>query len=185
MGTHPIFESDFDCLTERDRMPDTRRLAYSENTFSYELFAGDTQQEKQLIHEDEGMLIQSNSNCCEDVKRRRTLLKSNSMAVVLATKLTLLANILKRKCQSRAFSARTRWSTSLASPRAKDSRVSLQDGTPRNCPARPTKVFARSPVSEPGILAVSSTLLPVLVKRDTTIVPRSTKRSTISVMDST
>ena len=60
--------------------------------------------------------------------------------------------------------------------------VSLQDGTPRNCPARPTKVFARSPVLEPGILAVSSTLLPVLVKRDTTIVPRSTKRCMISVM---
>merc|ERR1712141_437686 len=33
------------------------------------------------------------------------------------------------------------------------------------------------------IIGVSSTLLPVLVKRDTTIVPRSTKRSTISVMD--
>merc|ERR1712129_293415 len=118
-------------------------------------------------------------------QKKAHIVKSNSMAVVLATKLTLLANISKRKCQSRAFSARTRWSTSLASPRAKDSRVSLQDGTPRNCPARPTKVFARSPVSEPGILAVSSTLLPVLVKRDTTIVPRSTKRSTISVMDST
>ena len=41
------------------------------------------------------------------------------------------------------------------------------------------------PLSKPSILAVSSTLLPVLVKRDTTIVPRSTKRSTISVMGST
>ena len=41
----------------------------------------------------------------------------------MPTKLTLLANILKRKCPSRAFSARTRWSTSLASLRAKDSRV--------------------------------------------------------------
>merc|ERR1712008_588529 len=55
----------------------------------------------------------------------------------------------------------------------------------KKLPPRPTKVFARSLVSEPGILAVSSTLLPVLVKKVTTIVPRSTKRSTISVMDST
>ena len=39
-------------------MPDTRRLAYSENTFSYELFA-DKDEKKEIIHEDEGMLIQS------------------------------------------------------------------------------------------------------------------------------
>merc|ERR1711956_153812 len=91
----------------------------------------------------------------------------------------------EKKVPIKSVFGKDEMSTSLASPRAKDSRVSLQDGTPRNCPARPTKVFARSPVSEPGILAVSSTLLPALVKRDTTIVPRSTKRSTISVMDST
>ena len=41
-------------------MPDTRRLAYSENTFSYELFAKkDENEQEQIIHEDEGMLIQS------------------------------------------------------------------------------------------------------------------------------
>merc|ERR1739848_251519 len=44
-----------------------------------------------------------NSNCCEDVKRRRTSLKSNSMVVLLPTKLTLLANILKRKCPKSVF----------------------------------------------------------------------------------
>ena len=42
-------------------MPDTRRLAYSENTFSYELFADNNKEQKEdIIHEDdEGMLIQS------------------------------------------------------------------------------------------------------------------------------
>ena len=40
-------------------MPDTRRLAYSENTFSYELFAEKDEKMEQIIHEDEGMLIQS------------------------------------------------------------------------------------------------------------------------------
>ena len=41
------------------KMPDTRRLAYSENTFSYELFAEKDEKMEQIIHEDEGMLIQS------------------------------------------------------------------------------------------------------------------------------
>merc|ERR1711976_996009 len=107
------------------------------------------------------------------------------MAEPLLTKSTLLANTLKRRYQSRAFLARTKRSTSLVSPREKDSKVLLHVGTLRNYHVRRTKVFVRLPVLEPGILAVSSTPLLVLVKRDTTIVLRSTKRSTISVMDST
>merc|ERR1712079_497933 len=58
-------------------------------------------------------------------------------------------------------------------------------GIPKSCLARPIKVSARSLVSEPGIPVVSSTLWRVLVKRVTITVPRSTKRSTTSVMDST
>ena len=37
-------------------MPDSRRLAYSENTLSYDLFVDD---KKDTIYEDEGILIQS------------------------------------------------------------------------------------------------------------------------------
>merc|ERR1712038_952020 len=63
--------------------------------------------------------------------------------------------------------------------------VSLLVGIPKSCLARPIKVSARSLVSEPGIPVASSTLWRVLVKRVTITVPRSTKRSTTSVMDST
>merc|ERR1712088_921867 len=60
-----------------------------------------------------------------------------------------------------------------------------QDGTVRNCHVRHTRVSERSLVSVHGILPESSSPLPVLVKRVTIIVQRSTRRSTISVMDST
>merc|ERR1712071_245379 len=55
--------------------------------------------------------------------------------------------------------------------KGKDSRVSLRVGTHASCPARPTKVCVRSPVSELGIRLVSSSRLPVLVRRVTIIVP--------------
>merc|ERR1712099_33412 len=76
-------------------------------------------------------------------------------------------------------------STWPASPREKASRASLPGGTPRNFLGRRTRVFVRSLVSEPGILPGSSTLSPVLVRRDTTTVQRSTKRSTRSSLDIT
>merc|ERR1739844_30981 len=71
------------------------------------------------------------------------------------------------------------------SPREKASRASLPGGTPRSFLGRRTRVFARSLVSEPGILPGSSTRSPVLVRRDTTTVQRSTRRSTRSSLDIT
>ena len=40
-------------------MPDTRRLAYSENTLSYDLFADKDDAKMIVDKEDEGLLIQS------------------------------------------------------------------------------------------------------------------------------
>merc|ERR1712141_609022 len=60
-----------------------------------------------------------------------------------------------------------------------------QDGTQRNFPERLTRVSARSPVSEHGIHPESPSPLLDPVKRDTIIVPKSTRRSTVSAPDTT
>merc|ERR1712050_41690 len=62
MGTHPIFESDFDCLTELNfsRMPDQKRLAYPENSENYKLFSVEDKTAEKEVSKDDQILLQTN-----------------------------------------------------------------------------------------------------------------------------
>ncbi|GMT27435.1 hypothetical protein PFISCL1PPCAC_18732, partial [Pristionchus fissidentatus] len=86
------------------------------------------------------------------------------------------SNVLQSALRSRSSlttpSPRTRWSIPSVPPAERDSSVSLRDSTPRSSFTIPTWISARSPVSELGIRLASSSRLPVLVRRDSTTVPR-------------
>ena len=119
------------------------------------------------------------------VKRRPISLKSKSMVVPSLTRSNGARITSKRKLPSTPSSPRTKWLIALVSPRVAVTTVSPQDGTQRNSQEKLTRVSARSPVLVHGIHLVSPSLLPDLVKRVTTTVPKSTRRSTESELVTT